>query len=420
VVSEHHGSATDFSSHKAPKLRKEPVDDMDDSQDMPDCTPLREFLEQCRETVRPRFLKSDEAAKSYQKTYRRRARWAATLGSAAVLLATIQLSGLARHVFAVAEDGPLNAVLEKSKIPDSEKLKATEIFKAARKESDFEPLKAMLPTSAEAELVRLKFLGPWPWLLPLLEAAAAISALGIVLFGMGASLKEQWLLERYKAESLRFLKFRSVIDPALWNRSVPEMQERNERLCDQVEEISATTFAALRGWTTKGTVPDVLAPPANASATKENLKPMIDYYRRKRLHFQMEYLAGAVVRNLAQDRRTRLAGPVLFFGGVAFVLAHLAVEIGGGTEDWSRFLILIAAALPVMAAGFRIHRDATEFARNASRLEAVHHTLVELSQRLRDASDTSKIFRELGFCEQVLESDLREWMRLMTEAEWFG
>jgi hypothetical protein len=29
-------------------------------------------------------------------------------------------------------------------------------------------------------------------------------------------------------------------------------------------------------------------------------------------------------------------------------------------------------------------------------------------------------FREMGFCEQVLEADHREWQRLMVEAEWFG
>ncbi len=45
--------------------------------------------------------------------------------------------------------------------------------------------------------------------------------------------------------------------------------------------------------------------------------------------------------------------------------------------------------------------------------EAVHHVWNEISQKLRDASDAQATFRELGFCEQVLESDLREWMRLM-------
>jgi hypothetical protein len=42
------------------------------------------------------------------------------------------------------------------------------------------------------------------------------------------------------------------------------------------------------------------------------------------------------------------------------------------------------------------------------------------SERLRGASDSLTVFRDVGFCEQILEPDLREWLRLMVEAEWFG
>ena len=82
--------------------------------------------------------------------------------------------------------------------------------------------------------------------------------------------------------------------------------------------------------------------------------------------------------------------------------------------------MLVAASLPVLGAGFRTLRTAHEYARNASRFEATHDALSALSDRLRKAKDAPTIFRELGFCEQVLEADLREWMRLMVEAEWFG
>jgi hypothetical protein len=241
----------------------------------------------------------------------------------------------------------------------------------------------------------------------------------IVLLGMGTSLKEQWLLERHKAESLRLLKFRSLIKAEAWTAGPAGADKCEERLCDEVEEIATTTFSALQGWIAQGTVPTVYAPPAT-SLTLDTIENLVHYYRKKRLHHQIAYLSKGLRRDQRRDRHTRLAGPSLFFGSIAFVLAHLAVEIGSGALDWSRLLILIAAALPVMGAGFRIYRAANEFARNASRFEAVHHTLSELSARLSDATDAPSIFRELGFCEQVLESDLREWMRLMVEAEWFG
>jgi len=39
---------------------------------------------------------------------------------------------------------------------------------------------------------------------------------------------------------------------------------------------------------------------------------------------------------------------------------------------------------------------------------------------VRDVKVLQAVYCELGFCEQVLEADLCEWMRLMIEAEWFG
>jgi hypothetical protein len=80
----------------------------------------------------------------------------------------------------------------------------------------------------------------------------------------------------------------------------------------------------------------------------------------------------------------------------------------------------VAATLPVCGAGIRAIRGVLEYGRNASRYEATHNVLVKLSERLREAKDAAGVFREIGFCEQILEADLREWLRLMVEAEWFG
>lgn len=362
-VQENPSSSLPSPAGAALACRETVKDDIDDSQDMPAAEPLRGILQHCQEELLPTYKKADGAAVRFQKKYRHRALSVAILGSAAVVLATIQLSGLADHV-----------------VPFG-----------------------------------------WRWSVPLLEAAAAISTMLIVLLGMGTFLKEQWLLERYKAESLRLLKFRSLFEPGLWSADPAEVQKCKERLCDEVEDVATTTFSVLQGWIAQGTIPEVHPPPPTAGLLSPgNLEALIHYYRSKRLHYQMAYLSKAVRRDQKRDRHTRVVGPVLFFGSVTFVLAHLAVEIGRGTEDWSRLLSVVAAALPAMGAGFRIHRAANEFARNAARFEAVHHILSALSERLRTAPDPPTVFRELGFCEQTFESDLREWMRLMVEAEWFG
>jgi len=346
------------------------VDDMDDSKDMPKEHPLCDILQLFHDNLLQKYKDADEAALCIQEKYRSRALWAARLGSTAVILAIFQLSGLSSLL--------------------CDKLHA-----------------------------RWPHLIPIPYVISWLEGVAALVMVGIVLFGIGTFLKEQWLLERYKAERMRLLKFGSLLERGLWSGIPSEVEKCKERLCDQADEIITTTFSALQGWMVEGTVPSVHEPPA-ASLSAANLEALVHYYRRKRLHYQMGYLSIAVERDQAKDRRTRLVGPSLFFGSVAFVLAHLAVAAAGGSDSWENGLIFIAAALPVAGAGCRIYRSANEFARNAARFEATHHTLSRLSARLRNVSEAPDIFRELGFCEQTFEFDLREWLRLMVEAEWFG
>ena len=230
-------------------------DDMDDSKEMPEVEPFRAILQHSHVNLLPAYQKTDLAALSYQRKYRRRAVAVAILGSSAVVLATIQLSGLARYEFATG----------------------------------------------------------WLWIVSLLEAAAAVSTMLIVLFGMGTFLKEQWLLERYKAESLRLLKFRSLFEPDLWSADPAAVKKCMERLCDEVEELATTTSSALQGWIVQGTIPEVHSPPPTAGLlSSANLEALIDYYRRKRLHCQMAYLSKAVRRDEKRDRHTRLVGPALF------------------------------------------------------------------------------------------------------------
>ena len=57
------------------------------------------------------------------------------------------------------------------------------------------------------------FLFPWPmWV----EALAALITFVAVILGLGQSRHPRWLLERHKAERYRLLKFRALIEPALW------------------------------------------------------------------------------------------------------------------------------------------------------------------------------------------------------------
>jgi hypothetical protein len=140
----------------------------------------------------------------------------------------------------------------------------------------------------------------------------------------------------------------------MWSADDAAIELCRGDLCDQVQEISNSRFPALESWIAEGTVPCVLKAPA-PGLSAQALEELVAYYRRKRLNFQADYLAGATTRAFKKDSRTRLVPPVLFFGSVAFVLAHFGVEVSAGLEVWARLLILMAAALPALGAGFRIY-----------------------------------------------------------------
>jgi hypothetical protein len=236
-----------------------------------------------------------------------------------------------------------------------------------------------------------------------------------VIVGMWASWKKRWLEERFRAENLRLLKFRSLIDPERWNAGKTHSEKAKHALSDKVSEAATTTFPSLPRWLKERARPEVREPLADGSITEER-RELLDYYWRQRLDFQRTYLIGHARKFRNWDRMTWLLGSVLFFGSLAVVLAHVVVE----NFKHLPALVLIAALLPVFGAGVRTYRAGTETARNAGRCEATHQNLCELSDGLRNATDANAQLRVLDCCEQVLEADVHEWMRLMTELEWFG
>jgi hypothetical protein len=114
---------------------------------------------------------------------------------------------------------------------------------------------------------------------------------------------------------------------------------------------------------------------------------------------------------------------------VIMVAAHVIVghvTTGAGDrsslEAASTLLIAASAGFPVTWAGIRTFRAARESSRNVARSTARREMLDEVARRLdedRRAEPTS-LLGELQICELVLDSDQREWLRLMREVEWYG
>ena len=92
-------------------------------------------------------------------------------------------------------------------------------------------------------------------------------------------------------------------------------------------------------------------------------------------------------------------------------------------------LILIAASLPVIGAGVRTFRSAYQLARNTSRYKAAFEAIKLPAERLEHDAErlyrlyaeghtavgADDVFRDMWRCEQILEAEHREWLRLMKE-----
>lgn len=249
--------------------------------------------------------------------------------------------------------------------------------------------------------------------------------LTFIAIGLVAKFKENWILSRYKAENLRLLKFKKLTDPSMWCEPA-DLETAAAELQEDVEEISAQNYEDAKAWAAKGIHPRSACAPCE-DRCPEALHELVDYYVPKRIEVQIRYLEG---RSEKQERRgARLAMIVrtLYWGSFTFVLAHICVRIFQKPDptvphyphvlDW---MALFALLLPIVATAFRTYRAANEFERTSLRHRATLDSLHALSHKFHATKDLGEKFKLVGFCELVLEADCREFLRLVSEAEWYG
>ena len=186
---------------------------------------LRKALEVCEHEVLPAYERSDAEAIRHQDRHRLLAGSAALFGTVAVLLAISQLA-----------------------FPES-----------------------------------TRWLGIGD--IPSIETVSALAALAAVVLGLMIALKARWLLEHHKAERLRLLKFRFLLDPAVWcdDERFPRHVERLRNAVDEIRRMTAHDF---REWAEELGKLDIRRPQQSCSATDEGLRQLVDYYRAKRLVLQ--------------------------------------------------------------------------------------------------------------------------------------
>jgi hypothetical protein len=318
------------------------------------------MLDVCAAVVEPPFRKSDKAALRHQWIHRQFVKWATAFGTAAVIFAILQL-GFADQIG-----------LEVMSIP---------------------------------------------------EVIAVILAFAAVGLGLRAAFQANWLVERNKAERLRLAKFSYLIDPDVSSGDPAVQAQKRVELEKLVGEIQAINPAAVHHWvehdSLPGPPPQVLAIAADHPWAHE----LVDYYRKRRLQYQLEFFQTRASQNLKLNTFTKYLSPFLFLGSVGAVLIHFGYDILRSPEhldNFSRWMILLAASLPVLGDAIRTVRSAYEFARNTYRYRAKAVVLTSIDSALEHATAPRSQFLGLWFSEQTFETEHREWLRLMIEAEWFA
>ncbi len=280
------------------------------------------------------------------------------------------------------------------------------------------------------------------------EGITAIIALAAVLFGIFGFVQKKWLGLRHKAERFRFLKFEFLIDPGLWGTNPKDRERAVTKLhncCHKIAQVNSKDELRreLKKYAENEILPKEPTRLASSEANAYTLHSLVDYYLTKRCRSQLKYFECKSRELSRRDRYVKLLPPLLFFFSISAALAHFSLDLAQSAEitaqtapafDISITLILIAASLPVIGAGVRTFRSAYEPARNRSRycaarsaLKKAEEQLAQSAKRLRGTSteghttiDADEVFRDLWRCEQILEAEHREWLRLMIEAEWFG
>lgn len=255
-----------------------------------------------------------------------------------------------------------------------------------------------------------------------LEPPAAIAAGVVVLIGILGARQFRWLLARHKAERCRFLKYSVMLDPVTWFGTQAEFQARLQLLSAEVARITALTKHDLDHWLEHDQLPsppEVDTPPPISA----ELRQVINYYCDKRLATQTRYFSARYNQNARRDSWTRWLPALLFFGSVLAAAGHFiyeTVQKDHGEPSVTAWLITAAAGFAALGAGVRTYRGAYEYSRNTARYRGKAIALSELTHRLRHEADPGAALRTIWSAEQILESEHREWLRLMVDAEWFG
>ena len=260
--------------------------------------------------------------------------------------------------------------------------------------------------------------------LPIVQAAAAAACFLLLGARAVAGSKSKWVADLARVERCRAAKFRFLLDPSLWSRRGHEAQERTAGLRAEAEGLAALASAGVAEWVSADTIPVVRTIPVGSGIDPHTVHTLMDYYQARRIDPQLARLsreaesAGALGSIVSPGALLAASVAVVLAEGVlAAATKSGAALIGPGL---SAALVAVAASLPFAGAVLFAWASRSATDRDRRRSRARHRALSDLSERLQKVSGAEAIFRELGFCEDVLEAEGRESLRAAVEGGWLA
>ncbi|HTL28567.1 MAG TPA: RyR domain-containing protein [Tepidisphaeraceae bacterium] len=249
----------------------------------------------------------------------------------------------------------------------------------------------------------------------IIEGFCALAVGFGVIYGLWTLAQHRWLLERYKSERLRALHGWGLI-------ALAEGKLDSEALDQRIDEIAGTRLADLHEWLARDVETEKSAFGSGSTSPRAAADAFRTTYLQARLTPQSQYLTQAEARHEHRDRMTRRIPPFLFFVSVGCVAIHVLLHPfhHEATEHVANVMLLLAAMLPVIASGLRTYREAVQFSRNAARFGAKKLALGVLREEMLAAGSEAETLECARRAENLLESENREWLRLMIDAEWFA
>jgi hypothetical protein len=276
---------------------------------------------------------------------------------------------------------------------------------------------------------------PPSWVLLGIEILLVLVTLSAVVGGYFSRQRDRWLSLRYRAERFRSSSFQVLIEPGFWRRSEPAAADWH--LAVQVEEGSIRSLQNAAEAAEHEEALTIPEPDVCASTVPDLTRRLANHYRERRLEPQIRYLERLIERPDGNWLDNPLLQPVVFILSVVAVAVHIAFEWTESTvektdpvhalsfQNTSTLFVFLSAAIPVAWTGFRTWRGANEHARNVSRsrakAELLHAQADGLEKELAATHpDPFRIFTTLAISENLLRNELREWLRLMLDTEWYG